>query len=172
MLDPFIHKAACQTTDEPAALRMSRTPPLVPFHEAPRPPGGDRRQVPRPDRARARPSARSAEDGVMMERMTMETPEAASLASRHSTGCSFSPTSSRRFPVSLSKMKEAIKRLPEQSHGFNRFHPLCFFRFWLITAVLIDITDEPGHGSGLVLQDQPPPPYAALWDFQPVAGGY
>lgn len=62
---------------------------------------------------------------MAIQQMMMETLKAASGATHPSTGCSLlRPRVTRiKFPVSLSKMKEAIKRLPGQSQGFNIFHP-------------------------------------------------
>lgn len=65
--EPVIHDSACQITDKSAATRMSHMPPRVLVHEAPRPPGGKRRQVTHPDRAKAHPNSRSVEVRALSE---------------------------------------------------------------------------------------------------------
>lgn len=112
-MSKFIHKAKSQRNLQ---LRISHTPPRVLVHEAPRPPGGQQRQVTHPDRAKLKVGGgRSAE-----RRRTMDPPKAALTASRQPWG------PRRRFPVPGSKSKEAIKALPGESQGTNLFHPSAF----------------------------------------------
>lgn len=94
---------------------------------------------------------------MTIQQMMMETLKAASGATHLSTGCSLlRPRVTRiKFPVSLSKMKEAIKRLPGQSQGFNIFHPsaLSGSGSSQLRRVISQMSLE------AVLQDPPPQPH-------------
>lgn len=117
-----------------------------------KPPGGQQRQVAHPDH----PNSRSAEVRALSEGSFNRD---ASFLRPHITNI--------KFPDPLSRLKEAIRRLPEPPQGIHLFHPSAFSGSGRSAAVPSDITDEPGHGSGpgsAKLSRNPPPP-PELWDI-------